>query len=92
MGQRTPFHVLPLAGERQVQADIDARILPEQPGSLGEPSGDYHHLDTAFNTFCVALQAGDVRRPERAHVVCPDNQPGMRLLTDRWHRAQPETQ
>ena len=92
MGQGTPFHVVPLAGEGQVQADINAGVLPEQPGGFGEPSGDSHHFNAGLNTFCVALQAGDVSRPERAHIVCPDNQSGVCLLADQRHCAQPETQ
>ena len=82
-GQRTPFDIVPLAGDRQMQSDIDPRILPQQASRLRKPGRHHHYLDRCFDSFLKRLHTGDICRPERPHVVGTDNQARHRLLRSR---------
>ena len=53
----TPFHVIPFAGKRQVKPDIYPRVLPQQPGGLGEPRGDNHNLYTGLHPILIPFHA-----------------------------------
>ena len=78
MRQRTPFHVIPFAGKRQVKPDIYPRVLPQQPGGLGEPRGDNHNLYTGLHPILIPFHTRYIGGTERPHVIRTDDQAGIR--------------
>ena len=78
--QRTPLHIIPLAGDGKVQTYIYARILAQQTSCLGKPRRHDHHLNAGLNTILVTLHTSDIRRTERTHIVSTDYQSWIILL------------
>ena len=62
--QRTPLHIIPLAGDGKVQTYIYARILAQQTSCLGKPRRHDHHLNAGLNTIFIALHTSDIRCAE----------------------------
>ena len=47
----------------EVQSDVEARVLPEEPGGLGEPRAHRQDLDRAHHPIGVAPDVRGVRGP-----------------------------
>ena len=69
MGQRAPFHVLPFAGQRQVQAHIQSRILLQHLHCFREPGSHRHNLHALGDAVAVSSHTGLVHRMESTHIV-----------------------
>ena len=70
--QRAPFHRLPFACQRQVDTDIDRRMLIEKCCRMGRSSARHHHLNAPRDPVRASFQAPNIRGPARPCVVCPD--------------------
>ena len=87
MRQRTPFHVIPFAGQRQVKPDIYPRVLPQQSGGLGEPRGDNHNLYTGLHPILIPFHTRYIGGTERPHVIRTVDQAGIRGRLAAGHVA-----
>lgn len=73
VGQRTPLHVLPLAGDDEVQADVQSRIFFQHLDGFWIPGCYGHHFHAAGNTRAVGLDAGFVDGMQGTEIVNADD-------------------
>ena len=73
VGQRTPLHVLPLAGDDEVQADVQSRIFFQHLDGFRIPGCYGHHFHAAGNTRAVGLDAGFVDGMQGTEIVNADD-------------------
>ena len=71
---RAPTVVVPLAGQRQVNAEIRTRVLTAVPGDLGEAGARHHHRCGRDHAALHRADGGHVGGMAHAGVVCVDDE------------------
>jgi hypothetical protein len=85
LSQRPPLDVLPLAGERQMHADVQSRIFLEQPHRFRKPRTRHDHVGRGEHTTLVGIDRRHIDPVSGRHVIAFDDQADL-----AWWRLQSE--
>lgn len=77
MRQRSPFHPVPLTGQRQMDANVDTRQIGKSIRRVTHPGARHHHLYGARDPIAHRTLAALIGREARAGVIDANKKPGV---------------